>query len=135
MGEKIATKDAPRMFPIQSSYDRYYTQTHPHPRQIPWSVAELAYSVYSSRYGDSQSLEQLAERQGFGPEEMDDFLPDWRERCNEIAALREQLASKDALISRLQGQILDLNHELKGWRRYKANIDEALNMGDGSYRP
>lgn len=57
------------------------------PRAIPWSVAELAYGAYSSRYGTDQSLERIAERGGFGPDEMDEFLPDWIERCSEIALL------------------------------------------------
>lgn len=65
-----------RLFPIQSS--RF---SRPHPLQIPWVIAELAYSVYAGKHGRSQSLEDLAERGGFGPEEMDRFLPDWRERC------------------------------------------------------
>lgn len=65
-----------RLFPIQSERG-----AKPHPLRIPWHIAELAYSVYSGRYGRGQSLERLAERGGFGPGEMDMFLPDWRERC------------------------------------------------------
>lgn len=33
---------------------------------IPWSDAEQAYKYYVSRFGNSQSLERLAERGGFG---------------------------------------------------------------------
>lgn len=82
-----------RMFPIQ-----FERGAKAHPRQVPWWIAELAYSVYAGRYGHSQSLERLAERGGFAPGEMDEFLPDWRERCDENAALRERLeaAEKDA---------------------------------------
>lgn len=77
-----------RMFPIQSERG-----AKPHPTRIPWSIAELAYSVYSGKYGRDQSLERLASRGGFGPGEMDTFVPDWRERCDEIASLRAQLAA------------------------------------------
>lgn len=66
----------------------------PHPTRIPWSVADRAYSVYAARHGRSQSLERLAERGGFGPSEMDDYLPGWRDECSEIVALR---AERDAL--------------------------------------
>ena len=52
----------------------------PHPMKRPWSIAELAYSVYGRRGGGDQSLERLAERGGFGASEMDKLLPDWRER-------------------------------------------------------
>ena len=48
---------------------------------IPWAVAELAYISYAQRSGSSQSLERLAERGGFGVEELDVLLPDWRDRC------------------------------------------------------
>ena len=37
---------------------------------IPWWLAEEAYEYYSELYGSSQSLERLAERGGFGREEL-----------------------------------------------------------------
>lgn len=43
---------------------------------VPWSIAEQAYSVYSSKYGRGQSLERLAERGGFGHGEMDMWAPE-----------------------------------------------------------
>lgn len=49
------------------------------PRTIPWSLAERAYIDYSRRYGTNQSLERLAERGGFGPTELDEHVPGWRE--------------------------------------------------------
>lgn len=33
---------------------------------IPWWLAEIVYEGYVALYGDSQSLERLAERGGFG---------------------------------------------------------------------
>lgn len=74
-----------KTFPIQS-----HRGAKPHPLKIPWDLAELAYSVYSAQYGRGQSLERLAERGGFGPGEMDEFVPDWRERCSE----REMLVAR-----------------------------------------
>lgn len=73
------------MFPIQTQRG-----AKAHPLWIPWSVAELAYSVYAGRYGKDQSLKRLAERGGFGPNEMDHFLPDWRERCDQLIVLRSE---------------------------------------------
>lgn len=58
---------------------------------IPWWVAEQAYIVYASKYGDSQSLERLAERGGFGIEEMDGFFPEWREKASVIDQLKARL--------------------------------------------
>ena len=48
------------------------------PQWIPWWVAATAYEDYAARYGRSQSLQRLAERGGFAPEEMDVHLPGWR---------------------------------------------------------
>jgi hypothetical protein len=92
-----------RTFPIQTQRG-----AKPHPLLIPWSVAELAYSVYAGRYGRDQSLKRLAERGGFGPNEMDMFLPDWRARCDEIVRLRAENAALRAQIAghaeRIAGQ-------------------------------
>lgn len=69
-----ATPAEARTFPIQSE-----RAAKPHPTRIPWWLADLAYSVYRARFGSGQSLERLAERGGFHPSEMDEYVPDWRE--------------------------------------------------------
>lgn len=66
-----------KTFPIQ-----FESGAAPFPTSIPWHIAELAYSVYGAKHGTSQSLERLAERGGFAPSEMDQYLPDWRARCD-----------------------------------------------------
>lgn len=85
-----------RMFPILRSHNYDKEPHEPHPTLIPWSVADLAYSGYSSDYSRDQSLERMAERGGFGPGEMDKYCPDWRERCNEITTLRARIAELEA---------------------------------------
>lgn len=58
-----------RPFPIQSDgfvRGKGSTQSS----QIPWWLAEIAYEYYASQYGTDQSLERLAERGGFGREEL-----------------------------------------------------------------
>lgn len=76
-----------KTFPIMPS-----EKSEPHPMRIPWDVAELAYSRYAGRFGVSQSLERLAERGGFHSCEMDEFVPDWRERCSTINKLKAEIA-------------------------------------------
>lgn len=95
----------PRTFPIQSERG-----AAPHPIRISWETAELAYSVYSGMYGRGQSLERLAERGGFGPSEMDTFLPDWRTRESLLAqwqlkchAAESQLTAIRSLLTPLLG--------------------------------
>ena len=65
-----------RRFPIQGRWKPGGGDPY---GDVPWAVAELAYAAYSARYGRDQSLERLAERGGFGHEEMDQFAPGWRE--------------------------------------------------------
>lgn len=99
----------PRMFPIQTKRG-----AKPHPLLIPWSVAELAYSVYAAQYGRSQTLERLAQRGGFGPGEMDEYLPDWRERCSEITTLTARLAAAEAENEQLWQFVAELPCECRG---------------------
>ena len=56
-----------RPFPIQDDYSIP-------PCTVPWWLAEEAYKVYSAKYGTGQSLERLAERGGFGREELTRLL-------------------------------------------------------------
>jgi hypothetical protein len=58
-----------QMFPIQGREN--YTGENV---SIPWEMAEMAYAEYSERYGTTQSLERLAERQGFGVYEIIELL-------------------------------------------------------------
>jgi len=84
-------------FPIMREKD-----AKPHPVSIPWSIAELAYSGYRSRFGEDQSMEELARRGGFAPSEMDQWLPDWRDRCSEIFSILDQLKQSQKLVQELE---------------------------------
>lgn len=98
-----AYAEASKTFPIIQHRD--WKTAKPSPLQVPWSVAEKAYSVYAARHGLSQSLEDLARRGGFGVEEMDLYHPAWREEVSEIAALKAKLDAADREIARLQAGI------------------------------
>lgn len=83
-----------RWFPIVTPAHHHDKDCKAYPPRIPWHVAELAYSVYAARWGGSQSLERLAERGGFHPGEMDEFLPNWRELADDkrvADAVRDQM--------------------------------------------
>lgn len=58
-----------KLFPLQAR-DVSSTTGLQQPIQIPWEHAEEAYEEYKARYGADQSLERLAERGGFGAEEI-----------------------------------------------------------------
>ena len=94
-----------RLFPIQPYGYGEKGNRPPHPTCIPWPIADLAYSVYSHRYGSSQTLERLGERGGFSAGEMDEFLPDWRDRADALNAAH-------ARIKELEGALLA---EARAW--------------------
>lgn len=58
--------DDTRPFPIQADYGTGGGKTS----FVPWWLAEIAYRQYVSQFGKQQSLERLAERGGFGREEL-----------------------------------------------------------------
>lgn len=120
-----------KVFPIMSAWKEV---SKPFPRQIPWSIAELAYSVYTSKYGSEQSLERLAQRGGFHHQEMDDLLPDWRERCSEVTHLQ---AALDLKTRQLEAAVAGLEHyanvflptDMKpGYDRAQQVLDEIAGM-------
>lgn len=63
-----------RPFPIQGEYSNASPWGKVSRCTIPWWLAEEAYKEYSKHYGTSQSLERLAERGGFGRQELINLL-------------------------------------------------------------
>lgn len=74
----------PGGFPILTSAPR----GTPTPR-IPWHIAERAHQAYVKRYGNIQSIEQIASRGGFSPSEMDQFHPPWRNEYRQHIAAQQ----------------------------------------------
>ena len=68
MSDSTPGMGAERPFPIMAAPMRQPEFT------VPWWFAELAYHEYSRRYGTDQSLARLAERGGFGREELISLL-------------------------------------------------------------
>jgi hypothetical protein len=65
-----STHDDTRPFPIQAGWHKGDRRGRYKGSTIPWWLAEEAYKVYSAHFGNDQSLERLAERGGFGREEL-----------------------------------------------------------------
>jgi hypothetical protein len=68
---------------------------------IPWSMHVRAYDAYAKRWGAQPALLDLEGRNcrgGFGTEELDLFIPGWREELSELTTLKAKLrAALDAL--------------------------------------
>jgi len=69
--------DDTRPFPIQGGARSNSPRTNDKRSTIPWWLAEEAYRCYTELYGRSQTLERLAERGGFGREELLFLLRSW----------------------------------------------------------
>ena len=67
-----------KLFPIQGDHDTIQRKRDGREVRgygfVTWKEAEEAYAVYAGFYGRSQSLERLAERAGFGWDEIEDLL-------------------------------------------------------------
>jgi hypothetical protein len=50
-------------------------------------------------------------------------------------AYEGMVSSLEHLCKRLERELNAAGREIAGWHRYKANIEEALNQGDGKYQP
>lgn len=59
---------------------------------IPWSMHLRAYDAYRNRYGRQQAMIEGGCRGGFHTDELDVFIPGWREELSEMAALKAALA-------------------------------------------
>jgi cell division septum initiation protein DivIVA len=68
---------------------------------IPWAMHLRAYDAYCKLYGKQQALIEGSCRGGFGVEELDSFIPGWREELSEIHRLRAEV---DELRAELRGQ-------------------------------
>ena len=47
---------------------------------IPWTLAEEIYKDYAEVFGGDQSLERVAERGGFGYDEIEVFMQHWHDK-------------------------------------------------------
>lgn len=72
--KKVYNDGSINPFPIQMGEGQYRDKAgsliRDKPCTIPWWLAEVAYYVYQKLYKNNQSLERLAERGGFGREEL-----------------------------------------------------------------
>lgn len=79
---------------------------------IPWSMHLEAYDVYRKRYGQQRALIEGWCRGGFGTNELDIFIPGWRERASEIMQLRHQLAATIAERDRAVNELAALRNNM-----------------------
>jgi hypothetical protein len=77
------------------------------PQGIPWSLHLEAYGVYCKKWGAQQALIDLEGRNcrgGFGVDELDDFIPGWRDRVSELTAVKKERDALRAELAALKAQ-------------------------------
>jgi hypothetical protein len=67
---------------------------------IPWALHLEAYAAYCKRYGPQQALIEGGCRGGFGTEELDQFIPGWRDKVSEIGRLKARIAELESASSK-----------------------------------
>ena len=65
---------------------------------IPWEMHLEAYSAYCKRYGRQQAMIEGGCRGGFHTEELDEFIPGWRERASAFRVVESALEKNDAAL-------------------------------------
>lgn len=69
---------------------------------IPWSLHLEAYDAYCKRWSPQPALIDLEGRHcrgGFHTQELDDFIPGWRDRVSELGRLKARVAELEAKAS------------------------------------
>ena len=69
------------------------------PQGVPWSLHLEAYAAYCKKWSPQPALIDLEGRNcrgGFGTEELDIFIPGWRERVSEITTLKKRVAELES---------------------------------------
>lgn len=111
------------------------------PQGIPWSLHLEAYAVYCQKWGAQEALIDLEGRNcrgGFAVNELDQFIPGWRERVSEIYKLREAIAKKDATEQELRQALQACVDALKSaksaikGREHTGFIDAAITKAKGA---
>ena len=71
---------------------------------IPWSMHLRAYDVYCKKYSSQPALIDLEGRNcrdGFGTEELDEFIPGWRDELSETVQLLQRVEAAEARVVEL----------------------------------
>lgn len=77
---------------------------------IPWDIHLEAYEAYCKKWSHQTALIDLKGRGcrgGFGTEELDDFVPGWRDRVTAFGKMQTTIANAITELKALKGSLQD----------------------------
>jgi hypothetical protein len=92
---------------------------------IPWSMHLEAYDSYCKQYGEQKALVDLEGcncRGGFATEELDHFIPGWRDRVSEIGKLKARIVELEKALEPF-AQFIEDTHPIWADERRIASLD------------
>jgi hypothetical protein len=103
---------------------------------IPWSLHLKAYDAYCKKYGSQVALIDLAGRGcrgGFGVNELDMFVPGWRDEVEELGRLRSRIILADKVVAACKALIESggEDDDLIAVGRLIATYEEKVDRLDG----
>lgn len=104
--KRVETLEGRKMAPVQG-----YTAG------IPWEMHLRAYDAYCKKYSPQPALIEGWCRGGFDVNELDEFIPGWREELSELARLR-------AKVETLQAEVDGMAEQMRVWLRQQAGEAE-----------
>lgn len=96
---------------------------------IPWSLHLKAYNAYCKKYSPQEALIDLAARGcrgGFAVEELNMFVPGWRDEVEELSLLRTQVANLTAERAALRQAIMFFSSAVKGREPWTATCEDVF---------
>jgi hypothetical protein len=85
---------------------------------IPWSMHLRAYDMYCKKYGPQPALVDLEKkncRGGFGTEELDEFIPGWRDELSKTVQLLRRARVAEAINKELV-EVLEHAEDILGFQ-------------------
>jgi hypothetical protein len=77
-----------------------------YPEGIPWELHLEAYAAYCKRWSPQPALIEGWCRGGFSMEELDGFVPGWRNKVSEIYCLKVRILELHKEVEKLKGELL-----------------------------
>lgn len=94
--------DTEKMAPVQGYHSK-----------IPWWLHLEAYAAYCKKWSPQPALIEGGCRGGFGMQELDEFVPGWRDRIEAFGKMKARVAECEALVAGANARVSVADRELQ----------------------